>query len=1153
MTSRILALFSLFPILFSAPFSKRVSTTSGDSSLAGARVLVSDDRGITLQFSAPTYQVENLSLNGQNFQKLVIPNAELSGDIGKPQLPVVSILLGVPAGAQFDLQVVQDDSRSLPLNISLPPVLESQAGASPFGPEIPTEALPETSSEIANSLTSDLRGTGLYPAAAVNISGDAWLRDQRIIRVEFHPFQIEPGGTSLRWHRSLQVAVSFDYPAGAKTPQLELQAGANPFEGALKASLLNYDQARSWRAAPQDAADPLPSSLLAGNAASGPRYKIVVDHDGLYRLTYADLANAGMPVNGVNPKSFHLTSQGEDVSIYVSGEGDSSFDPGDYIEFYGRKFHGERLAQLYAAENQNWLKNFIYYSDNSYVNWTPEFNATMLEKYTDNNAYWLSAGGTPGPRMESVSGASLDGAVVPTSYRRTVHAEQSHEWWTWHFTSEDTWFWDTIAPNISKPVVTNTYTTTLTAVAADGLAAKIHAEAVAYLYNNSYSDDHHTLFYLNDQPLEDATWDGHTRHTMDAQLPAGDLINGTNTLQFVAEKTQHMASDRIYFDWFSIEYSRKFLAEDNQISFSYDEAGTNTNYQIAGFSDPSVEVLDISNEFAPVRITDISVSPAGTLSFYAKHSAVTSYLLVGDSAIQTPKSISYDAPPDLLATDNAADYIIITHADFLSAAQTLADYRASQGMRTMVVDVQDLYDEFNFGIYNPIAIKNFLAYTFAHWQAAPAYVVLVGSGHWNFKDYTGGTNDYWSKPVYMPPNLSWVDPWQGETDSANLLAAVVGNDILPDLSIGRIPVDTVEQLNAVISKTIAYESSPYQDWQKRIMFVADNTDPYAGNFIQFSNAVIGDHVPLDYTPDRIYLDADMGCASPGLAGSCPQATYAITSTLNSVGDLFVNYVGHGSTSSWASEAILRTTADPVKQNDTRYNHLLTLDNGAHLPVVLSMTCLDGYWIHTLPDNVSLAVELLKAADKGAVATFSPTGLGVATGHDIINGAFYDAVFKNNVWRLGPATIASKLALYATGRNLDLINTFTIFGDPALHMENPGLKITPASAFQSGEPGTSVEYSLELANLGIFTDTVDVSVSGNHWIVNAPETVGPIPAGGNKDFLVSVNIPTEVPSYLPEQFDLIFTSRNDPTRSVRSHLTTYPNKYFLHFQLLPLIR
>jgi hypothetical protein len=129
---------------------------------------------------------------------------------------------------------------------------------------------------------------------------------------------------------------------------------------------------------------------------------------------------------------------------------------------------------------------------------------------------------------------------------------------------------------------------------------------------------------------------------------------------------------------------------------------------------------------------------------------------------------------------------------------------------------------------------------------------------------------------------------------------------------------------------------------------------------------------------------------------------------------------------WAGERIF-TNAD-----------IPSLANGNRLPVVLSMTCLDGYWIY--PNRPSLAEELVRADDRGAVATFSPTGLGVATGHHVLQRRFYDALFQDGIRELGPATLAAKLALYATGGNYDLIHTFTVFGDPALRLRLPLSKV-----------------------------------------------------------------------------------------------------------------
>ena len=112
-----------------------------------------------------------------------------------------------------------------------------------------------------------------------------------------------------------------------------------------------------------------------------------------------------------------------------------------------------------------------------------------------------------------------------------------------------------------------------------------------------------------------------------------------------------------------------------------------------------------------------------------------------------------------------------------------------------------------------------------------------------------------------------------------------------------------------------------------------------------------------------------------------------------------------------------------------------------------MTCLDGYWIHPNVSSASksgpsLAEELVRAPQNGAVATFSPTGLGVATGHDVLHQGFFEAVFQANAGDLGEAALSAKLRLYASGANFDLLHTFTIFGDPALRLPSKNAVYLP---------------------------------------------------------------------------------------------------------------
>jgi hypothetical protein len=971
----------------------------------GVRVLRSDENGFVVQLDTPEYAFRKDTSGDQ----LSVPGYQSSSEPGEPILPMKSILLGAPPGAKAEVHWTEVQAGLAPerMNLAAAPVPAPLVGDLQPG-------------KLLDGFTPrvDLEES-IYPGVPARIAGDAWVRDQRIIRLEIYPFQYDRLTSRLLWHKQLQVEVKFvqeQASGGDLSSRRSLnssQRADNPFDSLLESQLANYETARVWKGVPANAADIPLARIGAQQNVSGPRYKIVVDHDGIYQLTYDDLENAGMDVDSVDPRNFHLSSQGQDIAISVVGQADYSFDPGDSIKFYGQKFYGDHLAQEYALESTHWMTYSHQLSDGSFDLWRPELNATMLEKYTDENVYWLSVGTAPGLRMASLPGAPGSSDPVPLYFTSTVHTEQSHEWYTYNFSSEDTWFWDRI-----RTATTRTYTTMLSAVASAPVSATVRAEVVARIYSN-HQYDHHTQFHLNNlsQPIDDKYWNGISRYRFEAQIPQSSLVEGENQLRLslLLDAYQNQYSDDLYFDWFEIDYAHLFKAMDDYLTFARDESGGPWRYEITGFNSGAVEVYEITDPLKP-KVVTVQPPQSGTLSFGGAHNGQVRYAVAGSSTIQTPKSISYYDPPDLKSSSNAADYVFITHKDFYTSTQILADYRSSQGLTTMVVDVQDLYNEFNYGIFNPIAIKNFLAYTFAVWQTPPAYVLLVGDGHWNFKGYQSNSYpdvDYSSPtPIYMPPNLSWVDPWQGEVDSANLLAAVVGTDPFPDLNIGRLPVNSVAELNVVIQKIMEYENSPLDDWQYNLIFVADNKDA-AGDFKGLADGIIHDIIPSAYRDNRIYLD-DLGSAA--------LANQSLKQALNVSGAALLNYIGHAAVDGWANEGIFVNS------------DIQNLNNGNMLPVVISMDCLDGYWFY--PSQSSLIEELLRAENKGAVSTFSPTGLGVATGHDALQRGFYGAVFNQGIKELGPATYAAKLSLYASGSNYDLLHTFTIFGDPALEMHIP---------------------------------------------------------------------------------------------------------------------
>jgi hypothetical protein len=1069
------------------------------------KLLRSDESGLWLELSSDGYTFEQVELDGNAYERLVLADASYTQQAGMPQLPLVSALIGVPAQAEIKLKVISDETAPLPGNHRLPPAptaLPPEGDFQPGGLAYLPDALVYASLEA-------------YPPEAARLADDAWLRDQRIVRIELYPFQYIPGAGQVLWHSRLQVQVSFE--SGGAAP---VAGGATPstpisdIDTALDNLLLNADQAHQWRGLPDRSASIPPA--LNQPSVNSPVYRIAVQQDGLYRLSYETLAAAGLDVTHLDPVNLQLSAQGQDVAMYaLNTDGDEHhFSPGEYLAFYGQKFYGDHLAGLYQAEDDRWLSFTTQDISGTYTTWTPHMNAAMLEKYTDENIYWLSLADSPGARMPLLN-ALPGGAPVPQTFMETTRAEQQVYWKTTLFNSEDTWYWDYIN---TSATTTRNYSLPLSAVASGDYQATLRGVISAESFLDGASPDHHTAFYLNDpsflQPVLDSYWDGKSRYDFEVQLPQSKLTSGDNQLGLMVYPTPVLASQKLYFDHFEIEYQRLFQAQNNRIEFSYLPAGQ-WKYQVSGYTTNNLYVLDITQPLAPVWLTNW-LKNFDVLSFQVNQENGQRYYAGTISDILLEQITAYN-PPDL---SQPAQYLVITHGDFIAPAQRLATYRQSQGLSTKVIDVQDLYNQFNYGIFNPLAIKNYLRYAFEQWTNPPEYVVLVGDGTWNFK----GSPRYYDLPIYMSPNLSWVDPWNGEVDSTNLLASVVGDDILPDVFISRIPVNSSAELDAVVDKVIAYEATPRQDWQRDFVFVADNVPDPAGDFVKLSDDLIKEYQEPGYSVTRIY-ENDYSCPP-----NCVSVTHAITSTLNMTGTLLLNYIGHGAIDRWSGESILNNS------------DLAWLDNADHLPVALSMTCLDGYWIHPgiVPNNMllqSLMEEALRASAKGTVASFSPSGFGVVTGHDYLHRGFYDALLRQGIWNLGRAAEIAKLNLFASGGNFDLIHTYTIFGDPALRLPSPySLEMSPPTQYDSGAPGATITYYLQVANTSLLTDTLSFELSGNQWQTTIPTTVT-LPAGESQSMPVSVFIPLDAADEQSDSVSVLVTSLGDRAQQAQSTITT----------------
>ena len=676
------------------------------------------------------------------------------------------------------------------------------------------------------------------------------------------------------------------------------------------------------------------------------------------------------------------------MALQEAGTEDGAFDPGDALLFYGEKFRG----------------------------------SVQDEKYTDENVYWLVVDeSATGRRMASRSVIPDGEATSVPWYTATVHTEENLQYWGRWSTApgtEATWFWERIT---TPSPVTRTYSLALTALAPETYTATLTVELAGRSENA-----HHLRFALNGTVAGETTWTGKVGWV--ATLPVASTLiqEGTNTLA-VTVLPEGGVQD-IYLNWIEIGYRRRPAAQDDALFLTAPLSAT-AAYTLTGFTAAPL-LYDVTEPLAPTRLLSPTVLTETSVGLVFRDTASTgaSYLAVAEVAVREITPTLYHPSLDLLHPDTGADYILIAPRAFLTATQPLLDWRAAQGMQVRAVAVEDLYPLFNGGIFHPEAIRAFLAYAHDHWPSPPpTYVLLVGDGHFNFKGYNPSRYGE-PTPVYIPPYLAFADPWQGEAPLDALYADLDG-DAFPDLYLGRIPANSVAEVAAVVAKILTYEQETVPaalgkvSRPQLLLQVADNVPDAAGDFQGVVERLASDFVPPTIPVTRVYLTDYCGPpVSP--PQPCPSATLALTQTWGA-GVAMVTYAGHGSINRWAHEPLLLN------------EHISTFPPSGELPLVISLDCLDGYWMMPpsypgLADSRGLAEALMVTSERGAVAVFAPAGLGILTDEEAMAREMYRALFQEGVIQLGPLTQRGRERLQAIGSHL--AQAYTLFGDPALRLQ-----------------------------------------------------------------------------------------------------------------------
>ncbi len=991
-----------------------------------------------------SYRIIDTTIDGSTFQYIRGKSLPML-TAGEPNLPAYYINIGVPAYSTPQVKIISVTKSVYQNKFILPKPVED------------TVVKPLS----INDLDEKIYGTNkLFPSESSSIIDDYFYRYARIIILNASPFQFNPVSRELIYNKKILVEVDFSSTPTATSGKLSLQSFSKVNDPKtvefLNNSIVNKTQAVNFISEVKPA--PFNKNLSVKSNWYNPQksyYKIYLKNKGLYRITYDQLAADGVQMNNVPVNKLQLFGDGAEVPLYVYDQNhDGIFDAGDYFEFIG-----------YPPPPTPYCKLNIYNNDNVY------FFSTQAD--------------SSGLRYSVKDGYPSSWDYTYQTNLTTLHFERDSLFENLGYAGDDHrdfWLWDNITgQNGTYQHEFVSYFNSLKNLDADSSYITIRVQLQGLTTSTSCAANHRAYVILNSQLVGSIMWNGQNTATFEQTIRVAEdsfhiyPTNNALEVRVTGDACPVSGVDEAAVDWYEIDYWRDNKADTNYINFSSpSNVSGNIRYNISNFIRDSLLVfIPEKNEL----IKNSQVGQNDSVAFVDSVSSPTDYFCAGYDYYLSPDSIVQSEQSDLRNTANGADYIIVAHQDFKSVAERLANFRQTNfpdssitNPRIKIVYVNQIYNEFSNGLLDPFALQEFVQYAFYNWQKpSPSYVVLLGDMSHDFRHLLTT-----SRPTFVP-SIPYYTETYGEGYSDNMIVAVSGNDVHPDLAIGRLSCETVAEGNVLVDKLINYPADNSKGWKHNVLLISSGLDAadeqrlglnYASVQLQQSYLVpngIKSTMIMHFPEEPDFQQYE---------GSGPEIRQAFDD-----GTVLSNFYGHGGGYQW----------DLTFTNDD----IALLNNGGRLPLVLSLTCYTAHF----DDQTVFGEQFNLEPGKGSIGFFGNVGLtywGVAT---YLDNLIFDQIFDKKNFIVGKVFQDIKDIAPATGYNTSQIVLLTYLGDPLLKLaipDKPDFSINSSDITfdkDNAVVNDTVRIKVKIQNLGVVFPNDSVTVQ---LLVNAPDTSYSLP-------------------------------------------------------------
>lgn len=776
-----------------------------------------------------------------------------------------------------------------------------------------------------------------------------------------------------------------------------------------------------------------PKSYVANSVLnSGDWYKISVGDDGVYKIDKGLLESMGVDVSGLNPSDLNVYGNADGVlgennsdpylddlsknAILFVGNSDAILDDSEYFIFYG------------AGPNRWEYNSGSGFSRKQHI-------------YSAVNHYFIHIDGTDAPlRVQNLPAAS-------GSPNQTVN---SYDYYAMHelelvnlVEGGQRWYGELFSATLSQDFTFNV---------PDILTSVPVQVEYAVASNGNTTGNNFTVFYNNAQVGFQSLGSVGADYTRNASNFVFNPVGSNIVLNFVFNRVN--ASVKAYMDYIELTARRSLKVTGNAFGFrDVNSVGTGniSQFTIAGMS-TSFLVWDVTDKRHP---GGISGTLNGTdFSFVQATDSLRNFMVFDQTSAVYPTIVGRVENQNLHALGQY-DYLIVTPAQFIPQAQKLANLHQSyNGLNPVVVDIQQVYNEYSSGNQDATAIRRFakMFYDRANGNTAdqPKYLLLFGDATYDPKNRVGGNN-------YMIPTYEYLngeshidalvtDDYFGLLDDGESIA---GSDLM-DMAVGRLLITTADHADSQVKKIEHYmknginspltPSDPnsccideaanmFGDW--RLIYTLVTDDEEGGTFISNDAEPAYSQVQSihnEMNAEKIYSDAYTQISTTG--GQRYPEVYAAISNRVERGTQIINYIGHGGEVGAAEERIITI---PQVNAMTNLNRL-----GLFVTATCEFTKFDD------PSRESIGEIISLHPTGGSISLMTTTRSIYITINSMLVSSLYSHVFERDA-NGDPLTFGEIMRLTKnTSGTSNNRRCFNLIGDPALKISIPQWRIVTDS-------------------------------------------------------------------------------------------------------------